>query len=547
MAQPQPAGASGALARDVGTLGAATLASRVLAFLRDAGIAALVGAGPLADAYFAALQIPNLFRRLLAEGALNGAFVPLWLRLRERDGGEAARRFAEGALGVMALGLGVATLLLVLAAPLAVRVIAPGFAPDGERFALAADLVRIAAPYVAIAGCVAVLGAILSAERRVGAVALGPIAFNGVLLTAVAGLLIAGPAAAGRAGDVLAAAIVVAGLGQMVLIGGAVLRLPVRPRRPRLALSPEGRRLFGLAGPGLVAGGIPQLTLIAGAMIASPSPAAVSWLYYADRLYELPLGVVSVAIAAVMGPVIAGRVRSGSAAEVAAAQARAMELAIGLALPSAIAFVLLAVPIARTLFERGAFVAHDTAMVAAALAAIAAGLPGHVAEKVLGAISFAREDTRTPMLAALAGLAAAVAGGLLLFPAYGHIGVAAAIAAASYVGSAVLAVVLGRRGWLRRDAAAAGRLARIVIAAAVMGLALAAARLLADGFGVPASTLGRAAVLALLLATGLAVYLGALRLLGVIGAADWRALRRGRPLRPEGNGGTPRPRPEELS
>lgn len=159
--------------------------------------------------------------------------------------------------------------------------------------------------------------------------------------------------------------------------------------------------------PGLVAAGIPQLKLIAGAMIASSSQAAVSWLYYANRLYELPLGIAAIAIASVIAPRIAATVLGGDDGAIRQAQSRAFEIALGLALPAAAGFAVLAGPIAAGLFERGAFDAHDSAAVAAALAAICAGLPGHVGEKVLGAISFAHKDTRTPMLAALTGLAAA--------------------------------------------------------------------------------------------------------------------------------------------
>ncbi|EJW10708.1 Putative peptidoglycan lipid II flippase MurJ [Rhodovulum sp. PH10] len=530
-----------ALARNVGTVGGATLASRVLAFLRDAGIAALLGAGPMADAYFAALQIPNLFRRLLAEGAFNAAFVPMWLRIRERDGDDGARRFAEGALGAMALGLAALALVLAVAAPLVVRLIAPGFAAGGDRFALAVHLVRLSVPYVAVAGTLAVLAAVLNAERRVVATAFGPIVFNAVMLAAVAALLL-GHAPGGVPGGVsvpavLAVAFVVAGIGQTGLIGGAVARLPVRPRKVVRKPSPDVRRLLVQAGPGLVAAGIPQLTLLAGAMIASPSPAGVSWLYYADRLYEFPLGVVSVAIAAVIGPVIALQVRSGTNAEVAAAQSRAFEIALALALPAATGFVLLAEPIARALFERGAFTPHDTQMVAAALAAIAMGLPGHVAEKVLGAVSFAHEDTRTPMVAALCGLAVAAAAGILAFPRFGHVGVAAAIATAGYVGSAILGTVLARRKWLSLDRAAGTRLPRIAAATLLMALVLAGANTLLAALGpsvaVPATTLGRFALLALLLGAGLGTYVAALEALGIATTADiTAALKRRHPQPP---------------
>jgi putative peptidoglycan lipid II flippase len=270
-----------------------------------------------------------------------------------------------------------------------------------------------------------------------------------------------------------------------------------------------------------VAAGIPQLKLIAGAMIASSSPAAVSWLYYANRLYELPLGVASIATAAVLAPAIAAAVRDGEREGIAGRQSRSFEIALGLALPAAVAFAVLAEPIASTLFERGAFGAGDTAAVAAALAAICVGLPGHALEKVLGGVSFAHEDTRTPMLAALAGLAAAVAGSLALFPAYGHVGVAAAIGLSGWVGAALLGVILRQRAWLHLDHDAARRLPRIVAATVAMGLtvfglhALVAPAFVADG-----SQLTRLAALALLVTAGLAVYLASIELFGAARVRD---------------------------
>ncbi|MGZ3358945.1 MAG: murein biosynthesis integral membrane protein MurJ, partial [Xanthobacteraceae bacterium] len=278
--------------------------------------------------------------------------------------------------------------------------------------------------------------------------------------------------------------------------------------------SANARRFFVLAVPGLLAAGIPQLKLIAGAMVASSSQAAVSWLYYANRLYELPLGVVSIAMASVLVSAIAASVRTGDGAAIAAAQSRGFELAIGLTLPSAVAFAVLAEPIAAALFERGAFGPRDTAAVAAALAAICAGLPGHALEKVFGAVSFAHEDTRTPMLAALAGLASAVIGSLALFPRYGHVGVAAAIAMSGWVGAMILGTILQRRGWLRVDRDAARRLPRIALAAIIMGLSIfAALALLAPIFEASGSP-ARLVVLVVLVATGLIVYLASLEALG---------------------------------
>src|SRR5215510_3038105 len=384
------------LARNVTTVGGATLVSRLLGFVRDMLIAATLGAGALSDAYFVAFAVPNLFRRLLAEGALNAAFIPIWLRIRHERGSEGARQFGENILGLMMLGLGVIALIGVVLAPVVVRMLAPGYAPGSERFILAVDYARLAIPYLAIAGVVAVAAATLNAEGRTGATALGVVIFNVVLIAAVVVLLVHGMAATPAAGVVLSASVLLAGGAQLLLVGGALVRLPVAPRRLRLSVSSDVRLFFGLAVPGLIAAGIPQLKLMAGSIVASPSEAAVSWLYYAYRLYELPLGVVSVAIAAAIGPAVAASLRATDATAIASAQSRAFETALGLALPAALALGLLAPDIAAVLFERGAFRPDDTAAVAAAIAAICAGLPGHALEKALATVSFAQEDTRTP-------------------------------------------------------------------------------------------------------------------------------------------------------
>jgi putative peptidoglycan lipid II flippase len=251
--------------------------------------------------------------------------------------------------------------------------------------------------------------------------------------------------------------------------------------------------------------------------VASPSQAAVSWLYYANRLYELPLGVVSVAVASVLGPRIAASVLAGERSVLAAAQSRAFEIALGLALPSAVAFVTLADPIAGGLFERGAFGASDTAAVAAALAAMSAGLPGHVLEKVLGAVSFGHQDTRTPMWAAVAGLASATVLALVLFPLYAQVGVAAAIAVSGWAGASILAVLLWRRRWLALDQLAGRRVPAILLATAAMGVAIVGTdAFVAMIFDVAGSSLSRLASLAGLVILGLTVYLLALQVLGVV-------------------------------
>src|SRR5262249_17324039 len=212
------------LARNVATVGTATLLSRLLGFLRDVGIAAVLGAGVMSDAFFAALQIPNLFRRLLAEGALNSAFVPMWLRIRDDNGAQAARRFGEEALGMMLVSLGLAAIACVVFAPVVVQLLAPGFRVGGDRFPLAVEFVRLSVPYSAVAGLVAVAASILNAEGRVAAAAFGLVVFNAVMVAAV--LFVLGLDDTRIAGAILSLSIVLAGLAQFALVGTAAVRLP---------------------------------------------------------------------------------------------------------------------------------------------------------------------------------------------------------------------------------------------------------------------------------------------------------------------------------
>jgi putative peptidoglycan lipid II flippase len=363
---------------------------------------------------------------------------------------------------------------------------------------------------------VAVAVAALNAAGRVTAAAFGLVVFNGVLVAVVLALIMSGAQATVGTAAILSAAMVVAGVAQLLCVGGAWLHLETRPRRLWLALSRAGRRFFVQAIPGVFAGGIPQLKLMAGVMVASSSQAAVSWLYYANRLYELPLGVVSIAIASVLGPAIAASVRSHDGAHAASAQSRALEIALALSLPAAIAFAVLSQAIAGGLFQRGAFGPNDTAMVAAALTAISAGLPGHSLEKVMGAISFAHEDTHTPMYTALCGLATAVVGALILFPRYGHVGIAAAIALSGWIGATLLAAILWRRGWVRIELEARRRVPRIMLAALVMGAFIAGIdTFLTSWLDTSGSSLARVAALGLMVAAGLGLYLGCLQALGV--------------------------------
>jgi putative peptidoglycan lipid II flippase len=510
------------LARDITTVGGGTLMSRLLAYVRDAWIAALLGAGPYSETLFAVLQVVNFFRRLLSEGALNSAFVPIWTKLHgSPDGAANANRFTWRVLLMMFCVAGSIALLGVFFGHYVIAGVAPGF--DDNLRSFSAFLLFMTAPYILLAGLVAVIAAALSAEGRVGAVAITTVLFNLTMLLALL-LLPDEPIERYQVTFWVALAVTVAGVVQLLAAATVWLITGRRWQRTRSPARDQSGAFFRRALPGLIATSMPQLKLIAATAIVSASPAAVSWLYYANRLYELPLGVASIAVAVVIVPRIAGSVHARNESHLVSAQSRAYEIAIGLALPAATGFALLAEPIARGLFERGAFGVQDTAAVAAALVAICAGLPGHALEKVFGAVSFGHGDTHTPMLAAFGGLAAAIIGGVLLFPRFGYVGVAAAIAVSGWVGTGLLGILLFRRRWLRIDAEAWRRLPRICLATIAMAAAVGCANHLIGAGG--ASSAARLAILAALVTLGVAVYFAALRLLGVVTLKELTARQR---------------------
>ncbi len=509
------------LARNVATVGSATLLSRVLGFARDVAIAAVFGAGVRADAFFVAFQLANLFRRMLAEGALNAAVVPLYLRARDEHGERGAGAFAGRLIGSVTVALVIAVAILGFAMPVAIAVLAPGFLPSGPRMTIAVELARLMLPYLAFAGPVAVLMGVLNANGRFGTAAFATAAFNATMLASLGVVFLLNTGDSPLSGQVVAASVALAGVSQLALVAVAIWRGPSRVTPLSVSFGADTRRFFALAIPGLVASGIPQITVIAGVMIASSSRSAVSWIYYANRLIELPLGIVGIAVGTVLVPAFAHAIRSGNKEELGHVESRGIELAVGLALPATIALIVLAEPIVRVLFERGAFHGSDTAATAAALAAFALGLPAHVLVKTFSPIFFAREDTATPMHAALFGLVVAIAGSLVLMPLYGHVGVALAIAASGWASAGLLGVLIARRIGFSLDVEARFRLPRIVAAAVVMGVTIEAAHRAAGlWLDADAPGLAQALLLGALIVLGLAVYVLGLKLLKVTSPRD---------------------------
>ncbi len=511
------------LSRAIATVGGFTLISRVTGFVRDVLLARMLGAGTEADAFFVAFRFPNLFRHLFAEGAFSAAFVPLFSRTLEGEGERAARAFADRVFAVLALTLIGMVLVMEAAMPWAIAAFAPGFAEVPGKLELAAELARYAFPYLFFIALVSLFSGIQNSMGRFAAAAAAPILLNLCLIAAALGY---GRLWTGGAGAVLAWAVTVAGVVQFVWLFVNNRRVGMGPGLVMPRLSPDVRLLGRRILPGVVGMGVYQINLLVDTVIASlVSEGAVSWLYYADRVNQLPLGVVGIAIGTALLPMLSRQIKSERDDQARHTQNRGLEFALLLTVPAAAGLAALALPIVATLFERGAFSARDSAATGAALTAFACGLPAHVLVKVLVPGFFAREDTSTPVRIAAVCLISNLVLNLVLMGPLGHIGIAVSTATSAWINAGLLATILRRRGHLAFDDRLRRRAPRIAAAALAMAALLAAAQVFDPGVltGLPAWT-----ALCVWIGLGGVAYLGLARALGVISLGEFRAaLRRG--------------------
>jgi putative peptidoglycan lipid II flippase len=523
------------LYRSFATVGGLTLISRVLGFGRDILIASALGSGWIADAFFVAFRFPNLFRRLFGEGAFNSAFVPLFAKRLEGEGPEAARYFAQQAMSGLAFVLAILSVILMLGMPWLMHVIAPGFRDTPEKFDLAILLTQIAFPYLFCMSLVALLSGVLNSLGKFVESSAVSIVLNLTLTGAILIALGLGYRNDPRAGIALAWGVFAAGLLQLVLMLWGVWRNGMWLKLVRPRLSPDVRRLIVLGVPGVIAGGITQLNILIGTIIASLKDGAVSHLYYADRVYELPLALVGIAIGVVLLPDVSRQLRAGNAAGAIVSQNRSLEFAMLLTVPAAVALAVIPTPIVQVLFERGAFRPADTLATASALALFAFGLPGFVLIKVFSPAYFAREDTRTPMIFATVSLTLNTLGSVGLFFAFQamgmmpHLGIALATTLGGWLNAALLYATLRRRDYFVPDRKLIRALPLIVLASAVMGVVLwFAAGVLAPYFQISSGLLTRVSALAALVTLGFVSYAAMVLVTGVVSRSDLkRALRRG--------------------
>lgn len=491
------------LLRSAATVGGFTLISRVLGFVRDQLIAFTLGTSWIAEAFFVAQRFPNLFRALFAEGAFNNAFVPLFAKRIEGEGEAKAREFAVEVFSVLLAWLLVFSAIAMIAMPLVIYVIAPGFHATGERFDLAVDLTRIAFPYLLFMSLTALQSGVLNSLHRFTAAAAAPILLNLVMIASnvVAWVLATGNTP--ETGYIFAWGLFAAGIAQYMLLAIACRRAGMKlvPRIPRL--TPDVKRVIALSVPGIVSGGIMQINLVIATMIATTIEGAVAYLYYADRLYQLPLGVIGVAIGVVLLPDMSRKLRAGQEAAALVSQNRALELSLFFTLPAAVALMAIPEPILHTVFEHGAFTRADTMAVAPAVLAFAAGLPAFSMTKVFQPGFYAREDTRTPMRFAIISVMVNIVVSFGLSFWIGHVGIALATTVAAWVNTGLLAMTLSRRGLFALDDRSKKRLPRIALAAFLMGaLLLGGKYLLAAQFLSGAGFFAAASGLMILVAGG---------------------------------------------
>ncbi len=445
------------------------MASRVLGFARDILIAAVLGTGPVADAFFVALRLPNLFRRLFGEGAFNAAFVPAISTILHREGLAAATGFAEEATAVMAFWLGGLTIFGEIFMPWLLYVLAPGFAGHGGKFAMAVALSRVMFPYLFFICLTALFSGVLNAMGRFAAAAAAPVLFN---LFMIAAMLWLAPYTR-NPGFALAWGVTGSGIAQLGLVLWAIRRAGMRFTWPRLRFSPRIRLMFRRMAPALVGAGVTQLNVSIDIIIGTLLPAgSVSILYYADRVNQLPLGVIATAAGTALLPAITRHIALGEEAAANTALNRALESVLMLTLPAAIGLSVAARAVMDVAFVRGAFTPHNAVLAGHSLAAFALGLPMFALIKIFTPGFYARGDTVTPLKIGMAAVALNLGLNLLFMHPLKAVGPALATSLSSTFNAALLWGLLRRRGHFSFDALCRRRVPRILLAGILMAAAL---------------------------------------------------------------------------
>jgi len=483
-----------------------TLLSRLTGFLRDVVIASMLGSGLLADAYFVAQRLPNHFRAIFGEGAFNSAFVPSYARELGCEGENAAKLFAGRVLTLLTLVLVPLTALALWQMPLVIDLLAPGFAHEPEKYALTITLTRITFPYLLMISIVTLISGLLNAHRRFASAACAPVLLNLAILAALYFAFLF-PSAAHAA----AWGIALSGLLQLFLVAHDAKRNGFLPRFERPSVNPAMGQFFKSLGPAVIGSAGVQIAIFADTIIASLLPTgAVSAISYADRLYQLPVGLIGIAAGTVLLPEMSRHLATGSHDQAHQAQARSISLSLILTAPFMVAFLMIPDQIMRGVFMRGHFTFADASASAAVLSAYAIGILPIVLIRSLVASFHARQDTTTPLLAAFLGIGVNVGLKLALYKDYGAPGLAFATAIGAWINGGMLAYLALNKGWMKVEVGL--RQTALVVSIATAFLALATPLLIEPAQRMVVSFGGLAPVLSVLILglTGGAVYAGTL-------------------------------------
>lgn len=467
------------LIRSSFSIGSMTLLSRVFGFVRDMLMARFLGAGLETDAFVVAFKLPNFFRRLFAEGAFNQAFLPMFAGMLKTGTREEALKFASDALSWLILVVSAVVAICMAAMPWVMMVLAPGFDEDPVLYNLSVDLTRITFPYLLFITIVSLLGGVLNSFEKFSAVAATPIIMN---LSMIAGIYLFPPVTPTMA-HALAWGVFLAGVTQLFWLVYYCKRAGVLPNIHFPRWTPEVRKLLILIAPAALGAGVTQINLMIDTMIATLIPNAVSYLYYADRIFELPLGVIGIAVATALLPTLSKQIRAGEHDKAVATTNQSIKLVMLLGLPCCGALLVIAEPIIQVIFERGAFNMSDTAAVFPALMAFALGLPGHLVAKILASNFFAAQDTKTPVKVAIFCVTLNLVLNLILMQFLAHVGIALATTISGYANALILVTILERRKQFVPDRALKRFLLQCLIATfAMMGMLWGASESLSEWF-----------------------------------------------------------------
>lgn len=496
----------------VATVGSYTMISRVTGFARDVLIAASLGAGPIADAFFVAFKLPNFFRRLTAEGSFTIVFVPMFSGILEIDGKKIALEFAEEIMSIMSAVLLTITVTAIFFMPQIMSFIAPGFTDEQTTFNLTVEFGRVTFIYLPLISLVALLGGILNSIGKFSAMASAPILLNLFLISSLT--IFTG--ALETPGHGLALAVAIGGLAQFLWLLESCRRAKALPRLQWPAWTPRVKRLLKLMLPAMFGAGIVQINLLIDVILASTLPTgSVSYLYYADRVNQLPLGVIGVAIGTALLPRLSKNIKAGRLEDALSNQEKSLEIGLMLTVPAALGLMVLSDPIITLLFQRGLFDIESTNLTSLALLAYSTGLPAFVLIKILQPNFFARGDTVTPIKIAAIAVVTNLILNLILMQYFAHVGLALATSVSAWLSAILLLIILKKKEFYQLRKLVLVKILQISLAACVMTIGLLALIKVTKHFFVDPNLTG-ASILLLLIFSGGLIYFVSLLLFNAI-------------------------------